>query len=79
MVVQDLFEGDNLGLVVDNIHVLGGIAQKLGAKLPPLGLKPTEEAVCGGFFDWDEMKDLLESRDRNGPLTQMSWLPAGLR
>lgn len=38
-VTQDLYEGDNLILVIDNIHCLGGLARKIGYEGPTIGVK----------------------------------------
>lgn len=42
-VTVDLYEGQNMTLVVDNIQSLGGIAQKHNPNLPAFGIKYSEE------------------------------------
>ena len=45
-VSQDLFEGDNIPLVIDSLYAFAGVCQKVpGFRGPYLGLKPTETNV----------------------------------
>jgi len=40
---EDLYNNSNLGVVVDNIHALGGLAKKVGFTGPALGVKFADE------------------------------------
>ncbi len=44
-VTVDLYEGQNMTQVVDNLMALGGVAQKVNPKLPAIGIKYSEENV----------------------------------
>jgi hypothetical protein len=65
-VTQDLFEGDNLVAVIDNIFSLGGLAQTKGFRGPALGVKHSAPNASSRKFEVPASGSSVVSRQTQG-------------